>query len=184
MALSSLVSIEEGLNSKTRQRSSRRIGGQNPEFNHLFKKDRGKTASAARVLSPNPKRQPLPCLLIKSFFYGFHLYCCSKFHKNICQTCSTQSRTMITLKSCERTVLYRRKLNFPHLIYDTSFSSILTEWWQKQCGKAWMIRDFLHYQFAHFHTFLQKKWRTIKYLSYCIAKCILLHTTAYYCTIH
>ena len=38
--------------------------------NHLFQKDRGKTASAARILSPNPTRRPLPCLLIKSFFYG------------------------------------------------------------------------------------------------------------------
>ena len=33
-------------------------------------KDRGKTASAARILSPNPTRRPLPCLLIQSFFYG------------------------------------------------------------------------------------------------------------------
>ena len=31
---------------------------------------RGITASAARILSPNPKRRPLPCLLIQSFFYG------------------------------------------------------------------------------------------------------------------
>ena len=38
--------------------------------NRLFQKDRDKTASAARILSPNPKRQPLPCLLNKSFFYG------------------------------------------------------------------------------------------------------------------
>ena len=55
--------IEEGLNKKTRQRSSRRIGGQNPccssffatvflkqtvEHNRLFQKHQGKTASAAR----------------------------------------------------------------------------------------------------------------------------------------
>ena len=39
------------------------------EFNRLFQKDRGKTASAARILSPNPTRRPLPCLLIQSFFY-------------------------------------------------------------------------------------------------------------------
>ena len=39
------------------------------EFNHLFHKDRGKTASAARILSPNVTRRPLPCLLIQSFFY-------------------------------------------------------------------------------------------------------------------
>ena len=31
----------------------------------------GKTASAARILSPKQTRQrPLPCLLIQSFFYG------------------------------------------------------------------------------------------------------------------
>ena len=91
--------IEQGLIQKTRQRSSRRIGGQNPcrascfasaflkltvefnrlpcrascfasvflkqliEFNHLFQKDQGKTASAERILSPNPTRRPLHCLL-------------------------------------------------------------------------------------------------------------------------
>ena len=92
----------------TRQRSSRRVGGQNPcrascfalvyfwnkrlsstvplavlavlprfflkqtvEFNHLLQKDLGTTASAARILSPNPMRRPLPCLLIQSFFYEF-----------------------------------------------------------------------------------------------------------------
>ena len=99
--------IEEGLNWKTRQRSSRRIGGQNlccascfasaflkqtvelhrppcpascfawvflkqmVEFNHLFQKDQGKTASMPRILSSNPTRRPLPCLLIQFFFYGF-----------------------------------------------------------------------------------------------------------------
>ena len=42
---------------------------QTVEFNHLLQKDRGKTASAARILSPNPTRRPLPCLLIQSFFY-------------------------------------------------------------------------------------------------------------------
>ena len=46
------------------------------ELNRLFKKDRGKTASAARILSPNPTWQPLPCLLIKSFFYGENTVCC------------------------------------------------------------------------------------------------------------
>ena len=55
--------IEEGLNKKTRQRSSRRIGGQDPccssffatvflkqtvEHNLLFQKHQGKTASAAK----------------------------------------------------------------------------------------------------------------------------------------
>ena len=40
------------------------------ELNPLFQKDRGKKASAARILSPNQMRRPLPCLLIKSFFYG------------------------------------------------------------------------------------------------------------------
>ena len=40
------------------------------ELNRLFKKDWGKTASAARILSPNPTRRPLPCLLIQSFFYA------------------------------------------------------------------------------------------------------------------
>ena len=85
------------------QRSSRPIGGQNPcraccfasvflkqtvELNHLFQRDRGKTAStargmfelnrlfqkawgntasAARILSPNPRRRHLPCLLSQSF---------------------------------------------------------------------------------------------------------------------
>ena len=37
---------------------------------HLFQKDRGNTASPARILSPNLTRRPLPCLLIPSFFYG------------------------------------------------------------------------------------------------------------------
>ena len=35
--------------------------------------DRGKTASPARILSPNPTQRPLPCLLIQiiqSFFYA------------------------------------------------------------------------------------------------------------------
>ena len=40
------------------------------ELNRLFQKDRGKTANVARILSPNPIRRPLPCLLIQSFFYG------------------------------------------------------------------------------------------------------------------
>ena len=40
------------------------------EFNHLFQKDRGKTASAARILFPNPTRRPSPCLLNESFFYA------------------------------------------------------------------------------------------------------------------
>ena len=40
------------------------------EFNHLIQKDGGKAASTARILSPNPTRRPLPCLLIKSFFYA------------------------------------------------------------------------------------------------------------------
>ena len=38
----------------------------------------GKTASGARnrlILPPNQTRQPLPCLLILSFFYGLHNYC-------------------------------------------------------------------------------------------------------------
>ena len=38
------------------------------EFNCLFQKDQGKTASAARILSANPMRRPLPCLLIQSLF--------------------------------------------------------------------------------------------------------------------
>ena len=40
------------------------------EFNCLFQKDQGITASAARIPSPNLMFQPLPCLLIQSFFYG------------------------------------------------------------------------------------------------------------------
>ena len=40
------------------------------ELNRLFQKDRGKTASVARIQSPNPTQQPLHCLLIQSFFYG------------------------------------------------------------------------------------------------------------------
>ena len=40
------------------------------ELNRLFQKDQGKTANVARILSPNPTRRPLPCLLIQSFFYA------------------------------------------------------------------------------------------------------------------
>ena len=40
------------------------------ECNHLFQKDQGKAASVARILSPNPTRRPLPCLLNQSFFYA------------------------------------------------------------------------------------------------------------------
>ena len=43
---------------------------QTVEFNRSFQKDRGKTASTAKILYPNPTQQPLPCLLIKSFFSG------------------------------------------------------------------------------------------------------------------
>ena len=43
---------------------------QTVEFNCLLQKDRGKTASAAKILSPHPMLGPLPSLLIKSFFYG------------------------------------------------------------------------------------------------------------------
>ena len=43
---------------------------QRAELNSLFQKERGKTASAARILSLNPTRRPLPCLLIQSFFYA------------------------------------------------------------------------------------------------------------------
>ena len=79
--------IEEEFIKKTRQRSSPRIGGQNPwsancfdwvffkqmvELIRLFKKDLGKTACAARILFPNPRRRPSPCLLNKSFFNGRH----------------------------------------------------------------------------------------------------------------
>ena len=82
--MSNLPIIEEEFIQKTRRRSSRRIGGHNPcrascfvwvflkqmvELIRLFKKYRGKTASAARILSPNLTRQPSPCLLNKSFFY-------------------------------------------------------------------------------------------------------------------
>ena len=42
------------------------------ELNHLFQIDRGKTASLARILSPNLIQRPLPCLLIKSFFYAVY----------------------------------------------------------------------------------------------------------------
>ena len=45
-------------------------------LNCLFQKDRGKTTSAARILSPNPTRRPLPCLLIQSFFYMLLCQCC------------------------------------------------------------------------------------------------------------
>ena len=41
------------------------------ELKRLFQIDQGKTASAARILSPNPTRLPLPCLLSQSFFYGY-----------------------------------------------------------------------------------------------------------------
>ena len=44
------------------------------EYNHLFQKDRGKTASAARNLSPDPTRRPLPCLLNQYFFYGVEIH--------------------------------------------------------------------------------------------------------------
>ena len=40
-------------------------------INRLFQIDWGKTASAARILSPNLTRRPLPYLLIQSFFYGW-----------------------------------------------------------------------------------------------------------------
>ena len=40
------------------------------ELNRLFQKGQGKTASAARILSPNPTPRPLPCLLNQSFFYA------------------------------------------------------------------------------------------------------------------
>ena len=80
--------IEEGLNQKTRQRSSCLLSStvyskqtdkvqpfvpnRPAEFNRL----RGKTASVARILSPKQTGHPLPCLLIQSFFYG--LGCQSK----------------------------------------------------------------------------------------------------------
>ena len=35
---------------------------------------RGKTASAARILSPKQTGRPLPCLLIQSFFYEGHFF--------------------------------------------------------------------------------------------------------------
>ena len=46
-----------------------------PTFNHwtqpfVSNRPRQNSYSAARILSPNPTRRPLPCLLIKSFFYG------------------------------------------------------------------------------------------------------------------
>ena len=44
------------------------------ELNRLFQKDRGNTASAARILSPNPMRRPLPCLLSQSLLYASLLY--------------------------------------------------------------------------------------------------------------
>ena len=57
-----LFFIEGGLNQKTRHVSSRRIGGQNPCRASCL---------AARILSPNPMRRPLPCLLIQSFYVFF-----------------------------------------------------------------------------------------------------------------
>ena len=37
---------------------------QTVQFNRFFQKDRGITASSARILSPNPTRRLLPCLLL------------------------------------------------------------------------------------------------------------------------
>ena len=59
------------------------------EFNHLFQNDQGKTASAARILSPNPMRQPLPCLLIQSLFYGLSLLI------SLCAAGSTKWKTLL-----------------------------------------------------------------------------------------
>ena len=57
-------------------------------LNCLFQKDRGKTASTARILSPNQTRRPLPCLLIKSFFYGWWILIFLKVF-----SCSSQVQT-------------------------------------------------------------------------------------------
>ena len=57
---------------------------QTDEFNHLFQKDPDKTASAARILSPNPMWRPSPCLLNKSFFYALkpRLTLCNRSFKD------------------------------------------------------------------------------------------------------
>ena len=73
-----LQHIEEGLNQKTRQRSSHRIGGQNPcrasFFAVVFLKQTvelkrpSKNSQHGKDSVPNPMRRP--CLQIKSFFYA------------------------------------------------------------------------------------------------------------------
>ena len=52
---------------------------QTVQFNRLFQRGRGITASAARILSPNPTLQHLPCLLIQSFFYVYHNHLAGNF---------------------------------------------------------------------------------------------------------
>ena len=91
---------------KIRQRLSHRIGGQNPchascfelvflkqmvELNRLFQKGRGKTASRARIQSPNPTRRPLPYLPIQTIFYG------SEFSKDFS---GTENQSYLNLPFC------------------------------------------------------------------------------------
>ena len=57
------------------------------EHNCFFQKDQGKTASGARILSPYPTQRPLPCLLIKSFFYGVRWWAAFGHNSGLCLIC-------------------------------------------------------------------------------------------------
>ena len=92
-----MISIEEGLNQKTRQRSLRRIGGQylticfkQTEAKQLarhggrlnsticFKKTEAKQLTWQGFCPPIRRDDIWPCLLIKSFFYVYTVQYCTQ----------------------------------------------------------------------------------------------------------
>ena len=97
---------------------------QTVEFNCLFQKERGKTASLARILSPNPMRRPLPYLLIQSFFYAAlplsriaHMYCtvycyharCSEKSKVTLKIILRNLTILLNLFAARDTLPFRKK---------------------------------------------------------------------------
>ena len=81
------------------------------ELNRMFQIDQSKTSSTARILSPNPTRGPLPCLLIQSFFYApnilnsvFKVFSSSflaQIYKYIIENLFFLGKIFLTVKGCD-----------------------------------------------------------------------------------
>ena len=104
------------------------------ELDCLFQIYRGKSASAARILSPNPIRRPLPCLLIKSFFYG--LYTSSLTWSILNVVLSSLFSKIVALQQKKNKTDVERILSFDSIYYgyiQTCYKFVLEFVWNACC---------------------------------------------------